>query len=150
MMDTTLPAGLRRVKMPTDLPWSGLVAWMHRKIAEHAANSARWYHRCMALNPDREKAGYQRRQPESPEDKRRRVAKNMRAYRKRIKDRRAKLLKELDDGTLMYRVAMTKWQNRKRWLKMNRRRLLRAGKWRGFPPKPVKADFLTKAKPKAR
>jgi hypothetical protein len=146
--ETGLPAGLRRVKMPTDLPWSGLIAWMHRKIAEHTANSARWYHLNVAANPDPSKAKAKARPTPTTEEKRAKTAEYMRAYRKRIKDQRTKLYKELDSGALMYRTALTKWQNRVHWLKRNRRRMLRAGKWRGFPLRPDKATFLTKkAKP---
>ena len=103
--ETTLPAGLRRVKMPTNLPWSGLIAWMHRKIAEHNANSARWYHLNVAANPDPSKAKAKARPVPTTEEKRAKTAEYMRAYRKRIKDERTKLYKEIDSGALDYRAC---------------------------------------------
>lgn len=144
-METTLPAGLRRVKMP-DGTLSELIAWMHLKITQHAANSARWYHQNLAVEPDRLKASKPKREA-TPEEKRAKAAAHMRAYRKRIKLNREKLRKDLDSGALMRRVAMTKWKNRVRWYKKNRRRLLREGKWRGLPKKP---DILTATKKPAR
>ena len=140
-METILPAGLRRVLMP-DGTLSELIAWMHRKIAQHAANGARWYHRNVAVEPDRSKVAKPKREM-TPEEKRAKAAKAMRAYRQRIKDRRAKLKKDLDSGALMRRTALTKWKNSMRWHRRNRRRLLREGRWRGYPKKP---EGLTKPK----
>lgn len=145
-METSLPSGLRFVRMP-DGTLSELIAWMHRKIEQHKANSVRWYHRNVTATPDPAKAAAPKRDCITPEEKRLKAAAYMRTYRKKLKARREKMLKDIDSGALERRIALTKWKNSMRWHRRNRKRMLRAGIWRGYPKKP---ECLTKpAKPTA-
>ncbi len=144
-MTTAVHCAVARGKMPAGR-LSDLIGWMHGRIKAHQESNRRW----VEANPDkrslsdavRYKATKPRREL-TPEERRERAARYMRNYRANLRREQEEMVRQVEDGTIMRRAAMEHWRQQKKWYRRNRRRLMREGKWTGYPPKP---EGLTKPK----
>lgn len=112
---------LLRVKMPTGVPFSELVAWMHRKITQHQANNRRW----VDANPTERALSdayrYHRRKVKvvlTPDEKKARKAAYMRDYRAKMKANKLAMIRKVrqeDWAAWKARDEAKKKARRDRW-----------------------------------
>lgn len=124
--ETTVPAAIKRARMPL-ATLSEMIAWLHRKVATHNANSLRWAKENRELRnlTDRLRRnvgprGVKRPAPLTPEEKRERTAAYMRAYRAKLKARKDMLLRKVkqeDWEAWRAREEAKKQARRDRWAK---------------------------------
>lgn len=145
VMSSAVHCAVARGKMPVGR-LSDMVKWMHGRIKAHQQSNRRW----VANNPevrslcDSVRYGAIRRKRElTPEEKKARARGYMKTYRNNIKDERKRMLKMVDSGEIMVMAEKTHYKEQMKWYRRNRRRLIREGKWNGYPSKP---ECLTKPK----
>ena len=124
--ETTVPAAIKRARMP-NATLSEMIAWLHRKVATHNANSLRWAkdNRELRNLTDRLRRnvgprGTKKAEPLTPAEKRERTAAYMRAYRAKAKARKEMLLrkvKQQDWEAWRAREEAKKQARRDRWAK---------------------------------
>lgn len=124
--ETTVPAVIKRARMPL-APLSDMIAWFHRKVAAHKANSLRWAkdNRELRNLTDRLRRnvgpnGVRRAAPLTLEEKRERTAGYMRAYRAKAKARKEMLVRKVkqeDWEAWRAREEAKKQARRDRWAK---------------------------------
>lgn len=149
-MSCAVHCAVARGRMPTRVRFSELVKWMHARIKAHQESNRRW----VANNPEQRalcdaiRYGAKRRKRElTPEEKRARARTYMKNYRDTIKAERKRMKEMVESGEIMIRAEKKHYKQQMKWYRRNRRRLIREGKWNGYPPKP---DCLTAPKKPAR
>lgn len=124
--ETTVPAAIKRARMPL-ATLSEMIAWLHRKVTAHHANSLRWAKENRELRnlTDRLRRnigpnGVKRPAALTLEEKRERTAAYMRAYRAKAKARKEMLLRKVkqeDWQAWRAREEAKKQARRDRWAK---------------------------------
>jgi len=124
--ETTVPAAIKRASMPL-AQLSDMIAWLHRKVTAHHANSLRWAkdNRELRNLTDRLRRnvgprGLKKAETLTPAEKRERTAAYMRTYRAKLKARKDMLVrkvKQQDWEAWRAREEAKKQARRDRWAK---------------------------------